>query len=249
MAIRQFQKIDTQKGGICLSLGGCTDDAIYNLGFNTASYECYKDGERCGLFEYSDFTFVGEPLINLTVASISRLSDRPIDQSDSKDTGPFYSVSGDESTWVSNDRKSNSFEFQVPRNYSGDDNCALDFAWTKNAPFTYTVNFTNTTATALLTVNDPLSSVTLSFHGKREDGNDELMAPSNLWGQYSAIGLADLNENPLPKFTFTNDTEFKWKESENGAWDAVSESVQQAAMWRTWTYTVIGGGIMVLLLV
>lgn len=115
-------------------------------------------------------------------------------------------------------------------------------------PFTYTVNFSNMTATAVFTVVASLGNVTLSFTGKRADGDDEELAPSNLYGQYSAIGLADPSEHELPTFTFANGTEFKWVENKRGEWDALSGSVLQAALQR-WVYVAMAGGLTLLLLV
>lgn len=118
-----------QKRQTCLSLGGCTNDAIYNLGFSTTRFECYKDGERCGMFETSPWTYVGEPNVNLSLANIARIGDRPIDPDDGEEKGPFYSVSGDERSWIKeNNRGRNAFDFQVPHN-SSERNCEMDFKW------------------------------------------------------------------------------------------------------------------------
>lgn len=95
---------------------GCTNDAVYNLKFATSYRVCFKDGERHGLFEY-DHYYVTVQMVDLGVASITVLDGGglPISKSD---TGPYYSVLGDEKTRVSNGTVEwNIFNTQRPGNY------------------------------------------------------------------------------------------------------------------------------------
>ena len=73
---------------------------IMNLGFASTFYPCYKDGEPCGAFAFSPWYYITATMIDLQKAKISRVSDPPLATGE---TGTYYSVTGDERTWASND--------------------------------------------------------------------------------------------------------------------------------------------------
>lgn len=108
------------------ALGGCTYDAIYNLGFATVYDECFQDGALCpegilsGVYDY-----VPLKIINLNAATVTKL------RSVGGDNEQGYGVVGNQSTFVGNGTIIPSFNFQLPRNYSYQDGCAnlLYFEW------------------------------------------------------------------------------------------------------------------------
>ena len=104
------------KRDICVSIGGCTYDSIYNLEFASAWYACQVEGHACP--QYTDsWYYVAAEMVNLSSASVSTVSTGAALANG--DDSPYYSVRGDEKTWVSNGTvKWNMFDFQIPNNYS-----------------------------------------------------------------------------------------------------------------------------------
>jgi hypothetical protein len=92
-------------------------------------------------------------------------------------------------------------------------------------PFTYAVNFTNTTSKALFTLSAPYGDVTLSFSGIRVDDLRNPQDPVNPYdnGNFSAIALSPSNSS-LPHFTFANGSTILWKNYSHGEWDAISSA-------------------------
>jgi hypothetical protein len=112
-----------EKRDICFGVGGCTYDAIYNLAFSTVWYACQQDGHGCPYIT-SNWYEVAAEMVNLNASSVSVVDNGAA--LTNSDNSPFYSVSGDEKIWVSNGTVNwNSFNFQVPQNYSTDssDDC------------------------------------------------------------------------------------------------------------------------------
>lgn len=83
---------------ICANPWGCTSDAVYNLYFKSLS-------------------------VNLSAAAVTRVSGVPISDDDG---GPFYVVSGDETTRLNNKTLGEDFNYQKPRNYSSEDRDCTD---------------------------------------------------------------------------------------------------------------------------
>ncbi|KAK0727511.1 hypothetical protein B0T26DRAFT_694813, partial [Lasiosphaeria miniovina] len=235
-------------GNICSSAVECTSDAIYNLYLATTYYLCYKDGQPCGNSIFSSRAYVTKPMLNITAASVSRVGGVPIAEDD---PGPFYAVRGDERTALYNGTGDyNDFSFQRPQNYSdstqGKD-CAdgIHFvnSWSSKTAFTYALNFTNTTATAELTFGSTLGNVTLLFSGRRQDGDNPGLEPSNVVFEYSAIALANPADYELPKFTFANGSDFTWVSDSEGTYSARSISAARGwgPDWRVLGTAALGG--------
>ncbi|KAM7196689.1 hypothetical protein V8F33_006029 [Rhypophila sp. PSN 637] len=201
--------------------------ALSSFTFTSTYFLCFKDGDRCGMFELSPWYYVVARQLNLSAASISTVSGGvPIAKDD---TGPFYTVEGDESTWISDGTTENFFTINRPVNYTRSQSvqCVdeLEAQWDKDTVFTYALNFTNTTAAASLAVTVPEGTLTVSFLGRRQDNNDSVTAPENSLNVFSPISLANPAEYALPKFTFTDGKGFAWVQDDRGRWDAKSSGV------------------------
>ncbi|RHZ48371.1 uncharacterized protein CDV56_103214 [Aspergillus thermomutatus] len=218
-------------------LVGCTADPIYNLVFATVHYLCFADtGHPCGNIEY-DYHFAPQEDLDLTKSTMVEY--------DWGDAGKGYSIAGDQSTFRGNGTPLNSFDFQRPDNYSWQQGCAdeLKFQWNSTTPFTYAVNFTNTTAEVLFSLTAPLGSVTFSFSGTRVDRNSAgspIVEPYNN-GNYTPIALN--TSNPMePTFNFINGSQFIWKNYSHGEWSAVATSAtglsidKNLALWLKWLW-------------
>jgi hypothetical protein len=67
--------------------------------------------------------------VNLTQASVQRVGEEVLSE---EDTGTYYSITGDESTWVPNNNScGNMFDFRMPDNYSLEKDCVdtVQFFW------------------------------------------------------------------------------------------------------------------------
>jgi hypothetical protein len=109
----------------CLNVfsGYCTNDAIYNLGLASTYYVCFKNGQPCGIIEFWPWYYVAAPMYNLSTASIVRVpsTNHPVFGNDM-----YYSVSGDNRTWVSNGTVQNAgLGVQLPMNYSSSEEDAF----------------------------------------------------------------------------------------------------------------------------
>lgn len=102
-----------------------TNDTVYNLDFYTATYVCYQpNGETCSFVDTWPYYFVPVESVNLHLTTIERANI-------GNQIG--YVVTGDETSWVSNNSTSGGclFDYQTPGNYSVEDNCAIEqrFEW------------------------------------------------------------------------------------------------------------------------
>ena len=94
----------------------------------------------------------------------------------------------------------------------------------ETTPFTYAVNFTNTTSTALWTLAAPYGTVSLSFSGTRADDldNEPYYTPTNPRdnGQYAVISL-NTSDPKVPRFTFANGSKivFGKQTGDYGTWE------------------------------
>ncbi|KAH7303480.1 hypothetical protein B0I35DRAFT_485170 [Stachybotrys elegans] len=193
---------------------------VYNMGFASTRYAC-RD-EACGIpMALSSWGHVGDPYLNLSRASVERVTDGALSE---EDDGPYYAVTGDESTWINSNHSCDwRLEFRRPENYTGrvPYGCVdyVQFFWKDWTVFSYALNFTNSTARALFAVNDPArGNLTLSFSGARVDGDDEALAPVNGRGGFSSVSLANPAEYPMPQFLFTNGSTFDWQQGDGGRW-------------------------------
>jgi hypothetical protein len=108
---RGVEEASAEKRDFCVNLGGCTYDAIYNLEFATSWYACQAQGGKTCPYH------VSAEMVNLKAASVSTVS-AGVALANGDDSA-FYSVKGDESTWVGNWTVDyNMFNFQIPKNYS-----------------------------------------------------------------------------------------------------------------------------------
>ncbi|KAF7121818.1 hypothetical protein CNMCM5793_009371 [Aspergillus hiratsukae] len=225
-------------------VNSCTADPIYSLVFDSAASLCFSSlGYQC-----SDFTLgyhqAPQKYLNLNKATTV--------QYDWGDAGKGYSVAGDQSTFRGGPYF-NEFDFQRPDNYSWQDGCAnlLTFEWNSTTPFTYAVNFTNTTAEALFSLTAPLGSVTFSFTGARVDKNTAGSPRAQPYdnGHYTPISMNTSNPSK-PSFNFVNGSQFVWKNWSRGDWSAVASAPalsvdKNLALWLKWLWllsmTVTGG--------
>ncbi len=90
----------------------------YDISFASAYYPCYKEGKPCGFFEFSPWYYITATMLDLKKASVSVVKDATIGAGE---TGPFYSVTGDEKTWISNGTSNSTLDFRVPSNYTEND--------------------------------------------------------------------------------------------------------------------------------
>lgn len=91
-----------------------------------------------------------------------------------------------------------------------------------STPFTYAVNFTNNTSTALFTLNAPYGILTMSFSGIRVDDLGDKYDTYNPRdnGNYTSISLN--TSNPLvPNFMFTNGSKIEFR-NDSGFWNAAA---------------------------
>jgi len=122
------QKTNLKRGGAeasaqrrdyCFNRGGCTYDTIYNLEFATSWYSCLDEGQTCAQYipKGDVWYHVSAEMVNLSTASVSTVS-IGVSLANGDDSA-YYSVKGDETTWVSNRTVDyNMFNFQTPKNYS-----------------------------------------------------------------------------------------------------------------------------------
>lgn len=97
---------------------------VFNLHFQSASYECLEDRVECRNPPAKPSDAVVTQLLNLGKASTTVVNERVT----LSDGGPYYSVRGDAATLVSNGTKDvNSFDSQTPSNYTSgrDSECRL----------------------------------------------------------------------------------------------------------------------------
>ncbi|GIJ81699.1 hypothetical protein Asppvi_000199 [Aspergillus pseudoviridinutans] len=206
---------------------------------------CVKSlGDQCDGLEIDDHLARQEDL-DLNKATIV--------QYDWGDAGKGYSIAGDQSTFGGGPPPNN-FDFQRPNNYSWQDGCAnlLHFQWNFTTPFTYAVNFTNTTAEAQFSLTAPSGSVTFSFLGNRVDKNEPYMEPYNN-GNYTPVSLNTSNPSK-PSFNFVNGSQFVWKNWSHGEWSAVASAAalsadKNLALWLRWLWLLfmeVTGGLLFL---
>jgi hypothetical protein len=192
-----------------------TTDAIYNLVFQTAYYICI-DGDQPCQFGGSPSWYMALETVDLSKATVDVVSTGNLNAGD---VGPYYSIRGDQSTYVGNASAVNGFDVQVPQNYSlsADAQCrALEqavwptFSWNGSTPFTYVLNFTNSSALGLFTISAPFGTVALSFAAERADGADLDLDPvvADNESHYTAVAIADPADHPAPHFEFANGSDF-----------------------------------------
>ncbi|RDL35254.1 uncharacterized protein BP5553_07185 [Venustampulla echinocandica] len=161
---------------------GLTRDYIYNLEFTTASYDCIKDGKPCGIIAYAP-DFVPHMYVDLNKTKISKT------QVEGK---AGYAVSGDTGSLVGNGTD-NGVDIA--------DSCRkanvnwLDFKWNSTTTLTYTLSFSNETASIKMTTKIPNGEMTLSFTGPRNETASSL--------HNSAIQL-DTSNDAVPQFKYVN---------------------------------------------
>ena len=80
-----------------------------------------------------------------------------------------------------------------------------------STPFTYSVTFSNSTATASITTNITNSSMTLSFTGNRI---------TNFTAGYPQLEL-DTSDSSMPHFRYINDSSIHFKDI-SGTWEAAA---------------------------
>jgi hypothetical protein len=83
-----------------------------------------------------------------------------------------------------------------------------------STPFTYALNFTNSTVSALFTLTAPYGIVSISYSGSRVD---ELQYKYDSWnpvdnGNYTAIALNTSNPK-VPGFMFANGSRIEFKDN------------------------------------
>ncbi|KAJ5658439.1 uncharacterized protein N7484_002088 [Penicillium longicatenatum] len=228
----------------CFSLGGCTYDSIYNLFLETAWYRCLADdGSSCEFIEW-DYYFEPVEILDLNLATTASIGDG------NEEKG--YSTIGDQSSFVKNNLVSDySMDFQRPHNYTERDECVetLTFEWNTTTPFTYALNFTNTSAQALFSLTAPSGTVEFFFSGLRVDGGQSSTSqtpevdPYNN-GNYTPISLNASGE--YPSFTFVNGSGIGWKNHSDG-WDATASSaVLRVEIENIWKQLMAISGMMLL---
>jgi hypothetical protein len=107
-----------------------------------------------------------------------------------------------------------------------------DFNRNASTTFTYAVNFTNSTSTALFTLNAPYGVVTMSFSGVRVDDLKDQYDTDNPLdnGIYTSIALNTSNPE-VPTFTFANGSRIEFKNS-SGVWYAESLASREVEVVR-----------------
>ncbi|KAE9378649.1 hypothetical protein N431DRAFT_363280 [Stipitochalara longipes BDJ] len=181
----------------------CTFDSICGLSFISADDVCFlnETGQECnGIYSPGQAYYLPIEVLNLKEATVS-----PIQLAG--ESG--YSVSGNQST-SGNLTVDNGFRFQQPHNYTlaGVTPCfdaSLFFSWNSSTPFTYALNFTNSTTSALFTLTAPYGVVSMSFFGSRVDDLNNQHNPVNPFdnGNYTTIALNSSNPK-VPGFMFVN---------------------------------------------
>ena len=96
-----------------------------------------------------------------------------------------------------------------------------------STPFTYSVTFSNSTATVSITTNITNSSMTLSFTGDRI---------TNFTAGYPQLEL-DTSDSSMPHFRYINDSSIHFKDI-SGTWEAAATPSPTASptspTWPTW---------------
>lgn len=98
----ELYHLSSEGGGGIVSF---TDDTIYNLDFTSAASVCMKDGKVCGMVELNP-TYKPTELLDLSKAAIKKTNIKG-------DSG--YSVSGDKSTWSSDDTIKSEVDIARPK--------------------------------------------------------------------------------------------------------------------------------------
>lgn len=216
-------------------------DAITNLLFSSMYWVCMRGAHRCDTVridpsvpDASPPWYMSAPQLRVAAPGLH-----------SDDTGAYYSLSGDESSFASNGTVEwNRFSLEPPSNYTA---CTADgftryppFAWNATTPFGYAVNFTNATASMELALTAPMGSVVLSFEGARVDsGNEGEGLP--------AIALADATQDEAdggpPHFTFVNGSDFHFEGIAAVANTSGKEMGQGSGAART-DWTIVGSMVL-----
>jgi hypothetical protein len=211
---------------------GFTNDLIFNLDFSSAAWECYKGGEPCGPFFTEDPYFV--PVVYLDMSGNNNGS--KIERVEVGDEDG-YTVTGGPGTWVGNDTgngvdvEAECFAANVDVNWN-------PFVWylfplsppqphipeanylKRNAstPLSYTISFSNSTASLSLVTTIPNSVLTLSFTGTRNDTFTSL--------QKFPIQLNTSSFNPeIPHFNYLNGSEILFAKDSLGGWTAAASPI------------------------
>jgi hypothetical protein len=124
-------------------VGPCTPDAIFDLDVQSTVYVCTtKDGQQCngGIPPQSSY-WVTARILDLsrakTIVVASQLA--------ANDVGPYYSTTGDQTTWVSNGTyNSIGFDSQTPSNYSSFFNTVCPHSFWPTVRLYVTCVFTST---------------------------------------------------------------------------------------------------------
>jgi len=216
----------------------CTGDPIFNLGFLTADQPCVFDGSIC------DSAPDADSVADLQILDLHKAAIAPWTHVSSEG----YSIAGDQSSWVSNGTEDMGFDFQIPTNYS-DTSCIpsnppqIHFAWNHTVSFTYTVNFTNTSAAANFSLSAPQGTIVMLFEGQRVDDDptaDGLPYAEPTDGGHEVAIALDTSNPKMPMFTFANGTKIKFNNTYDGIWtaeidEATKTSVSPSVVGMTWT--------------
>ncbi|KAK2598232.1 hypothetical protein N8I77_011657 [Diaporthe amygdali] len=149
---------------------------IQNLLFASIYTICTRDSRPCGMIRTTDqgtATYNTLEMLNLTDPDLLSTT-----ASFDDDSGPSYTVRGDQATWASNDTIDwSGLEFFPPSNYTAEPEACTAYrypplVWNATTPFTYALRFANASATLSLVLAAPLGTVTLEFAGARAAGLD-----------------------------------------------------------------------------
>jgi hypothetical protein len=98
----------------------------------------------------------------------------------------------------------------------------LNYVWSRNddTPFTYALNFTNTTVESRFSLDSNEGTLSFSLSGARVD---PLCEANDTSGCPPGISL-NASDPTRPQFTFANGSEIIWSQGGSGRWYAVSEA-------------------------
>lgn len=180
-------------------IGGLTEDAVYNLDFASSAYACWSDaGLPCGFIE-TQWHYEPEILMNLKSDGGVKVKKTKVGEEDG------YEVNGDEKTYLKNETQmatvngvdvvSGCFKAGVSwRNW----------IWNETTSWTYTITFSNSSATASIKSTVGGSTMELTYSGDRITNTS-----------YPNIELV-MTDDSKPQFRYSNDSEIHFKNSTRG---------------------------------
>lgn len=213
------------------------------INFKSAAFLCHQNGEPCGSITHWPWYYVHAQLLDLSRATVRVVQNSTgsiyrvtgdqgtfVSNGTELDPALFFTAPGfpvnqtrgtgmrDPAGCVLTESVNWWVSHQTSRKGPAVPRWMLTLSFNRNAtvPFTYSLEFSNTSASATVEVASPEGRIALRFAGIRVTG-----AGLQPYHDHSyAISLAPPEDNPMPRFTFTTGSDFDFAKEGDGTWYA-----------------------------